>query len=257
MANYLLVDIGNTRLKWSLREHRKVLSSGAINGNAIIGQPLSADFAAALRHLPPAGKVWISCVGQATVLDWLLNLCREELAHGQINIAEVTEFSAGIHNDYADPKRLGVDRWLAAIGARSHEPSGDLIVVDAGTAVTVDWLSAANVYQGGAILPGAALMHDVLVGQTVGIKSAYQPTKQIVGKNTSECVNSGVGYGLVGAIERVINEMQKYINQPTKVLLAGGAANSLVGFMATPARVYPDLVLAGLQVLAEQAESHQ
>lgn len=250
----LLVDIGNTRLKWSLLDGNETLATGGCLASDMVGAETPNDLAQYLAHAESINAVWVSHVGSRDVLHWFIEHWCHALPAKKINRAKVVCSTAGIRNDYKDFDKLGVDRWVAAIGARSIEANGDLLVIDAGTAVTIDWLSIDNVYEGGAILPGAKLMHDALISNTARIRSEYTDTVQIVGKSTSECVNSGVGYGLVGAVERVVFEMENVINRPVKILLTGGAAVMLQQRLKKPVRLVPDLVLAGLAVLAEQGE---
>jgi type III pantothenate kinase len=251
----LLVDIGNTRLKWCLLDEENMLAEGTHLCVDVVGMEPPMQLRSMLIQPDTIGAVWVSSVGPESVLDWLLNHWCNKVESARINIVAVTEFSAGIYNAYRDHQKLGVDRWVAAIGARAQIPTGDLLVIDAGTAVTIDWLSAENVFEGGAILPGAQLMHDALVGNTAGIVSEFKDTVQIVGKTTVECVNSGVSFGLIGAIERVVFEMNKMIDRPAKLALTGGAAQMLHKHLGIETEVFPHLVLSGLKVLAKQAEA--
>lgn len=250
----LVVDIGNTRLKWGVIEDGYVIADGWCSAKDVVGAERPTGLGKYLESSGLIQAVWISHVGDSSVLDWLtLNWC-QGLPSEKINVVKVNQSVAGLQNSYKHIDKLGVDRWVAALGARSIELEGDLLVIDAGTAVTIDWVSAENVFEGGVILPGAKLMHDALTNNTAGIQSEYRDTVQIVGKSTSECVNSGVGYGLVGAVERVVFEMEKVINRPVKILLTGGAAAVLQARLRVPVSVHPDLVLSGLTVLAEQGE---
>lgn len=245
----VLIDIGNTRLKWATANATRLKARGALTTASVIaGADVPHELKLASREQDV--QVWISCVASSEVIKALKSGWFSLLDADQINIVSVTDYAANVSNCYADINRLGVDRWIAAIGARGLIDQGDLIVIDAGTAVTVDWVDHQNRFQGGAILPGPALMHDALVGRTAGIESEFQKPSTIVGKTTSECVNSGVAYGLVGAVQRVVTEMQNTINRPAQLCLTGGAADFLGSEMSIETHHYPELVLQGLHRLA-------
>ena len=243
----LLFDIGNSRLKWAIARAGQLVSSGAEDADRVDGDLLSELFATVDRPT----SVWVSNVGTEKKLDVLLSWLemRYELV---ASVVQVNGSACGIQNGYHDLASLGVDRWVAALGARSINPVGDIIIIDAGTAVTIDWLSAKNIFEGGVILPGLVLMHDALVTRTAGIQSDYFDTQQIIGKTTQECVNSGVVFGLSGAVERVVDEMQKTIGKPANIILTGGGAGTLIDKMRLVASCEPDLVLYGLLKFASQ-----
>ncbi|NNC98677.1 MAG: type III pantothenate kinase [Gammaproteobacteria bacterium] len=247
----LLFDIGNTRLKWALCNAGQIVESGVHDSAQICRQNLT-DW---LAELPKPQSIWISCVGKDAQSEFLSAWLLTHFAL-QAVVVGVTDSACGIRNGYLDHERLGVDRWLAAIGARTLVSSGDVIVVDAGTAITIDWLSRDNVYEGGVILPGANLVHDVLEGQTAGIAASQADTDNIIGKTTGECVNSGIIYGLAGAVERIVNEMQKTIQQPASIVLTGGGADMLWSKVNLPAVVEQNLVFIGLLEIAGQG-NHQ
>jgi type III pantothenate kinase len=123
-------------------------------------------------------------------------------------------------------------------------------------------LTAEGSFEGGVILPGAQLMHDSLVARTAGIKSVFSASAGIVGKTTSECVNSGVLYGLGGAIDRVVEEMVKTLESShvkdkserigSQVLVTGGGAPALRSRVMSNGQNHSDLVLLGVQEFAFQ-----
>ena len=145
-----------------------------------------------------------------------------------------------------------MDRWVAAIGARVVIPAGHVIIVDAGTAVTIDWLSDDNIYEGGVILPGLSLMHASLNSKTAGIKSIYTQADKIIGRTTEECVNSGVSYGLIGGVERVIEEMMLKIPEPATILLTGGSASILMAMSKLEMSLQENLVLLGVAKVSNE-----
>lgn len=241
----LLFDIGNTRLKWALLKAGSMVSSGTI-GVAEVGAHKLAQCFDALTQLDSA---WVANVGPIEAFNrlqlWLGN--RFQI---QAHLVRGVEPMKGFHNDYKDASELGVDRWLAAIGARCKVARGDLIVIDIGTAITIDWLSDKNVFGGGVILPGLVLLHSALLDGTSGIKSEISDVAGIIGKTTRECVNSGIVYGLAGAIERIVEEMRKTISRPTTLVFTGGGACAIAEKIRLDGLVEPNLVLQGLHQLA-------
>lgn len=245
----LLFDIGNTRLKWALEDSASFIAKGAMTHKEF-------DSMARLSDLLPINDptaIWVSNVGPAKTLGKLKSMAKSEF-NLRAQVVTVTSSMGGITNAYAEHDQLGVDRWVAAIGARQVIRQGAVIVIDAGTAVTVDLLDNLSVYQGGAILPGASLMHDSLVQRTAGIESNLSSEPPIIGKTTSECVNSGVHYGLVGAIETVVKKIQKTLPRKGILLVTGGDSGLINRNSKYSMKHLENLVLVGLLAIANEAD---
>lgn len=256
---HLLFDIGNTRVKWALIE-----DSGFSSRDSAMAALFQAQdsLQPLLEHTNNIESVWVSCVGSKDVLKQIKAWVGANLA-APFNIFKVSKAAGDFKNAYQDIKKLGVDRWAAAWGARALVPQGHIIIVDAGTTVTIDWLDANNVFQGGAIVPGATLMHDSLVDQTVGIQSVLVDAAPLVGRTTQDCVNSGVHFGLVGAVRNIIQEMQRKIHvshldhphlhyeaEDAAIVLTGGDSKILSTTLGLKLRVDKNLVLRGLGIMA-------
>jgi len=243
----LVFDIGNTRLKWGLADSGKLVQTGYVN----VDEFTPIKLAQQIDHLDRIQEAYLCSVAAPSILESVVAWLNQQQ---QINstVVHTQKTACGISNNYTAIEQLGVDRWIAALGARSLRAEGDLIIIDVGTALTIDWLSAENVFEGGVILPGHRLMHDALVGRTAGIQSEYLDNRQIIGKSTHECVNSGIGYGLAGGVERIVNEMCNIINNPVLILLTGGGAEALNSKIHLSARYEPHLVLLGLLDYAQQ-----
>lgn len=245
----LLVDIGNSRCKFALSDGQSVRSAFTLDNREVSEEILNSHCSESLQP----GSAWISSVGPEqvfTTIDlWISR--RFNLIASRVRVSDK---SCGISNGYHDLEKLGVDRWIAAIGARSVEQNLDVLVIDVGTAITIDWLSHNNVFEGGVILPGYDLMHRALVGNTEGIESNMRHTSRIIGKTTTECVNSGISYGLVGAVERIVREMQQQIKKQCRVIITGGGADALSGKLNIDCHAEPRLVLLGLARIAQRAE---
>ena len=257
----LLIDIGNTRSKWALS-----CTSGVIQARGILGENcLFESDAEVERNKGQILEVWVSCVGKSGVLSRVTSMVERELGL-TVNLAKVEPRMGNLKNNYSDLNRLGVDRWVAAIGARSKISNGSLIVVDAGTAVTIDYISngcssgdnssgdnnsSGNSFEGGVILPGLVMMHDALVDKTAGIASELSDVKSVVGKTTQQCVNAGAKYGLVGAIERVVKEMMREkVDQNSVLVITGGDAKRIAPLSCLPFQLSDDVIFDGLNSIA-------
>lgn len=242
----LLLDIGNTRLKWAVAKHGALLKTGYLNCAGLDQAVIRKLF----DKLPNPEAIWISNVSSDHVLDCVMKASISFYnLHPQI--VEVDQPIPGFHNAYRQLETLGVDRWVAAIGARVCVPETDLIIIDVGTAITIDCLTSENIFQGGVILPGHKLMHDALVGGTSGIQSDFSSTLQIIGKTTIECVNSGIDYGLAGAVERIVREIKEEVDPAVNTVLTGGGGQAIIEKTELNAQYEPDLVLRGLLKIAE------
>lgn len=155
----------------------------------------------------------------------------------------------GLKVKYRNPHEVGSDRIAGAIGATLRRPASNIIVVDCGTATTVDVVTAGGDYLGGAILPGVGISVETLAGRT-----AKLPTVEItrpasaLGRSTIESIQSGVYHGHAGAIRRLVDELTREIfsGEPRVVIGTGGFARLL-----EPERLFdemvPELVLLGLK----------
>ncbi len=250
----LLIDIGNTRVKWALANSQ------------IIAQGEMHDVPGALaEHIESVRSIWVSCVGKPSTLASVAKQLKGLLSL-ELNLAKVTRCAGGLVNQYRDLDRLGVDRWIAAIGARARLPCGPFIVIDAGTAITIDYVDADDQYQGGVILPGFATMHDSLLGRTAGIQSQRQAVSGVIGKTTQECVNSGSQYGVLGAVERVVSEMQSQAGEPqagepqagepaVKLIITGGDAQLITRLSHLSLEYHANLLFEGLNMFSDESDS--
>lgn len=215
----LLIDIGNTCSKFAMTDVGEMQLSQSIEHPDLSRAELGGRFPEGLV----LESVWASCVGPeevyATIEQWV------NVAFGlPINRVSVSDADGRVTNNYQEPEKLGVDRWVGAVGAREKIPTGDVLIVDMGTAVTIDWLDKEDVYQGGVIIPGYDLMHRSLTGNTAGIDSHPEPTEQVIGKTTQQCVNAGLSYAIVGAVDKIISEMSARISSPVRLIVTGGGA---------------------------------
>ena len=225
----LLIDIGNTRLEWRMRHEKR-----ETQGQQLCSEPLP-DWPQTLQ------KVVVACVsGAEEIADTLRAVFAERLIWLD---APQKEYSGFIHC-YPQPERLGVDRWLAMLGARRYH-QGSVMVADAGTALTIDLLDAENRHLGGYIVPGLSMSQQVLFQKTDKVKPFQDEMKvnaQTLGKNTVQCVAAGTERQQLALLQSMQREYPQY-----PLLMTGGDGQRLAKSLAV--QYYENLVLDGLEVL--------
>jgi type III pantothenate kinase len=156
----------------------------------------------------------------------------------------------GVTNRYHEPATLGADRWAALIAARQQSQAAQC-VVDCGTAMTVDALSAAGEFLGGVILPGISMARAALLANTQGIRVAEGDEGSCLARATGDGVAAGSVFGLAGAIERIVAEQRRALGADARVLVTGGDAPRLLPLLRGSVTHEPELVLKGLKLIAE------
>jgi type III pantothenate kinase len=161
-----------------------------------------------------------------------------------------------VRSGYANPAQIGVDRWVALIGARSVTTHA-CCVVSVGTAMTIDALDGQGQHLGGVIVPGPDLMVASLFANTHGIAQRAQQGSTRAGlfaDNTLGAVRQGSLHALAALIERSVVTMQEQLQHAPELLMTGGGVEALHPALGCPYREIPDLVLRGLAVLAAQTQ---
>ncbi len=251
MAGMLLIDAGNTRIKWAVPAedgtgrwlHQGAVARGETASLATVWQQLGLAVARvcvsnvagqALRET--LGSVLTQAFGADVAVEWF---------------ASVPE-RAGLRNGYANPGQLGCDRFAAAIGARSLFPGQELVVATCGTATTIDAVSAEGVFVGGMILPGLGTMATSLALSTAQLPQieAISPPAQPFADNTVDAIVSGCIAAQAGAIEHALDERRRLApGRALRCVLAGGAGKVLVPHLRlgdTVLEKVDNLVLIGL-----------
>lgn len=258
----LLLDIGNTSLRWACQEGSAIGVSGTVrHGGAV---PL--DLIAAWESLEPPRRVLAGSVGGTLVAGAVVRTVRA-LWGVQAELVTVRASCLGVRVAYRDPTRLGVDRWLALLGAQGHR-RGDTLIVDAGTAVTYDVLLVDGRHLGGLILPGIEMMRAALLGGTQIATAGLDPSPAVPltepwATDTGSAVGAG-GIQALGALaDRLYDRLAERHRQVgaggagtnsdiPSLILTGGDAERLAPAVGRPLQIRPDLVLRGLARLAEE-----
>lgn len=236
----LLVDAGNTRIKWALTRGDEWLQSGALPTARV--DELSAQFGG----VTSVREMWVSNVAGDAVAQALRGTIAADARHFVV----ACERQCGVRNGYERPAQLGSDRWAALIAAW-RLVGGRCLVVSCGTATTVDALSDEGEFIGGLILPGIELMQRSLCGATAQLEPG-QGSYAAFPRNTADAMYSGAVQAVCGAIERQ-HALLAAADAP--VVLNGGAAESLHGRLNLPLRLEDNLVLQGLWLIAREANS--
>ncbi len=236
----LLVDIGNTRIKWAVRTTGGLRHSGTL----LLGDPrLEPLLYQAWKALPPPRSVHLCNVAGESAHVLVERLSRE-LWQLPCKEARVRAFSCGVRNAYRDPAQLGIDRWLALIAAwnRQHRAC---CVLDCGTAVTFDLIDAHGRHLGGLIGPGERLMADALDRGTHALASPETRALWLA-DNTSDAIAAGCLRMLAGFAEQTLEEVRRRHRLEPLPLITGGSAPRLLELLDSRWIHAPDLVLAGL-----------
>ena len=234
------IDAGNSRLKWRCRDPQSVRATPARVADSV-------SAIAAELEVASVERVHIASVRAPEYLEQLAREC-EQVFNVKVNVARVSAQCGGLRIRYADPARLGVDRWLAMLAARSMAPTACL-VVDCGTALTIDRIAEDGEHGGGFILPGLALMRRSLEENTrIRLDAGFEAGSIALGNSTDEAVY----HGTLAAAVAVIQAQWQALNNASgsaRLILTGGGASELGAHLASQGvEIISDLVLDGLRV---------
>lgn len=254
----LLIDAGNSRIKWALADTaRHFVTSGAFE---------HASDAPDWSTLPAPRGAWISNVAgdaAAARIDALIEARWPALPR---TVVRASAAQCGVTNGYAEPARLGSDRWAGLIGAHAAFADEHLLIATFGTATTLEALRADGHFAGGLIAPGWALMM-----RSLGMHTAQLPTVSIdaatnlldeLAENdahapfaidTPHALSAGCLQAQAGLIEHAWRDLEKAWQAPVRLVLSGGAADAIVRALTVPHTRHDTLVLTGLALIAHSA----
>lgn len=239
-GNCLQLDVGNSSAKWRLVCGSTVLARGSYRDGDEAAQALLLDSCDELQH------IWIASVAAPAAETKLLALLARRC--DVVPWFARTESHTGeLHNSYAEPGRMGVDRWLAMLGARARE-RGRLCVIDAGSALTIDIVSAAGQHEGGYIIPGFALMERALLLDTGRVRFDEQVDYALTpGRSTAQAVRHGIAVAQAGAVALAVEQLG---SEPVALFFCGGSGETLMRLLPHGGHWVPDLVFEGLAIMA-------
>jgi type III pantothenate kinase len=242
----LLIDIGNSRVKWATFKEGKLGAQGA----AAHGCWGEADWR---REIEQSGatRVLAASVAAPARNALLTAACREAIGRSPEFVAS-SPAAAGVRNGYSNPAQLGVDRWLAVIGA-FHLYRAACCVIDAGTALTIDGVDASGQHLGGFIVPGPRLMVDSLLTGTSDLAGRWAwestPDHASFPTNTRDAIEQGCLEALAGLVASASRRLERRGGAP-RLVVTGGGAQILAPWLSQPTEFIPDLVIQGLARLA-------
>jgi len=246
-GSFLLVDAGNSFVKWAI-------DNGRVLGNGGSASTDTLDLRASWAQLPVPDAVCVSSVACEEIRKAISNHCAQAWQLDAQFIQSMSQ-QLGVTNCYAQPTRLGSDRWAALIGARALYQC-PLAVIDCGTAVTIDAMNSDGEFIGGVIFPGMDLMRHSLQDRTQYINEIESTHLNVFGSSTGECVRAGAEFAVVGGLDRVLQEFMNEFGEQMKVLLTGGQAQRVQQLLNKSVILIPDLVLQGLtQIIRSSKQS--
>ncbi|TAM27376.1 MAG: type III pantothenate kinase [Rhodanobacter sp.] len=240
----LLLDLGNTRLKWALAHGGEWLARGAVAWD----EDVAAVLTQAWRELPSPTHAFGASVVDAARETRIAALTVAAFAR-DVTWLRTPASACGVRNAYAEPLRLGVDRFLTMVAAKA---AGDApcVLVGVGTALTLDALAADGRHLGGLIAPGPRLMQQSLLGATARVRPERPGEVHDAADNTADAVASGCWLAAVALVERFVARMSPQLGGSPRLLVHGGDAGGLLPLLALPSRHAADSVLHGLAVWA-------
>ncbi|HSH42204.1 MAG TPA: type III pantothenate kinase [Arenicellales bacterium] len=240
----LVVDIGNSRLKWARVDRRGLGPGAAVERRGTLESLLEEAFAGTE---PPSAALVCSVADEefnSRLEEWMLARWRV-----RPRWFKAEDRTLEIVNGYPEPSQLGADRWAAVLGARGlHRPP--LAVIDCGTALTLDVVDGDDRHLGGLIAPGVELARRSLLTNTARVRAAAEQAAGLLGRSTAECVANGTRLGLAGAVERWIRDVDERLGG-VAWLATGGAWPMLNAEIGHSLQYDPDLVLRGLARVLE------
>jgi type III pantothenate kinase len=246
-GNCLQIDFGNSSAKWRLlNEEGEIVTRGRYVPTE------EASRHELLNCAKELSDIWISSVAGADTEADFSSLLE---THWGVNpwFARSQKQTGDLVNSYADPSRMGVDRWLAMLGARKRCQQR-LCVVDAGSALTIDFVAASGRHEGGYIVPGPALMERALLLDTDRVRFEEDVEYALTpGCSTAEAVRHGIALAQVGAIRVAVDRSQNTSEggETPSVYFCGGGAEALAELFDRDYIYAPQLVFEGLELMAQ------
>lgn len=241
--NTLLIDAGNSALKWAVTdagEFSNMLTKHYTDN-------VTADFfIESWKSLDKPITIIACCVAQKQVWQALVSACHE-LWEMDIHKVESLSKGYGLVNAYDIASDLGSDRWSAMIGAY-HIADSAFIVIDAGSALTIDMVNESGQHLGGYIIPGVNTMSKSLGMYTaqVNVDTDQNSTPSLsLGRSTKECVEAGIYLSMVKMIESVFEKESKQVKS-LQCFITGGDAKVIADLLSFKCVMMPDIVVRGL-----------
>ncbi len=246
----VVVDVGNRHVKFAQLVVSDLTSRSS--DLSVLRYPSESAVCQRLeRWLPSEPVAW--CVAsvcrpvEAALANWVAERRPAD------RYSRLTNDMLPIEVRVEQPERVGTDRLVAALAADARRTAGQAaIVIDAGSAITVDLVSADGAFEGGAIVPGFAMMATALAQQTDQLPLIepidWLQAPPVVGKSTEQAIRSGLFWSHVGAVRELVGRISNELDHTPELFVAGGDAETIAEFLEPAAQVVPHLVFQGMLI---------
>ncbi|SFD73869.1 type III pantothenate kinase [Thiohalospira halophila DSM 15071] len=238
-----VVDAGNSRLRWA------AVRAGRIHWQVAVPTADPTEVEAAWARAKAPYRILVGAVAGPDVRETIRSTAHAAWQR-EPELLRSPGFGWGVRNGYREPGQLGIDRFAALVAANRRAPAGS-VVVDIGTAVTVDVLIAGE-HRGGYILPGLDLMARSLASGTAAVDTAAPDPETAVGRDTPSAVGRGIVHAVVGAVAEIRAHLAAQGLSGVPCFLTGGGALLVAERIAPPRDLLPGLVLEGLAQMAAE-----
>jgi type III pantothenate kinase len=250
----LVVDVGNTQTHFGVfRDEESVIAEHW--RFATVRESTSDELGAALANLLGLRGMGFTDIKASIVSSTVPQLSEQwtAMAHRYLDhqmLVVGPSIRTGMPIRIDNPREVGADRLVNAVAAYDRV-RGTCVVVDFGTAITYDAVSAAGEYLGGIITPGAEISIDALYERAAKLpKVELAEPRALIGKSTVDAIRSGIVYGFAGQVEGIVRRLRAELGQSTTVIATGGLANALVPFVRETIDEVDDLLtLIGLRLI--------
>lgn len=244
----LLIDIGNSRIKWALAEEGQ--NELDVYADEYLQDNMAASMQGLFADIQPC-NVWVSCVAGDKISQQLEQWFEQNWSV-KASFAHTSRRCMGVTNAYEQVDTLGVDRWLAMLAAYSIYQQA-VCVIDCGTAVTLDLLDHNGIHQGGLIMPGLQLMQRSLQAETSAIEKATIKDA-LLASDTASAVGNGCLQLWRKGLRSIYEDLARSFDEDLLCVITGGDGKRLAAeFNSYEYRA--DLVLCGLHLMARHSET--
>jgi type III pantothenate kinase len=250
----LAVDVGNTQTHFGTYRDGELVEHWRF---ATVRVSTADELGAALRSLLELRGVTLQDITASIVSSTVPQLGQEwatmaarYLGHEMIVVGPGIRTGMAIR--YDNPREIGADRLVNAVAA-FDKVKGAVVVVDFGTAITYDPVSADGEYLGGIIAPGVEISLEALTNRAAALpKIEIAPPRSLIGKSTVDAIRSGIVYGFAGQVDAIVRRLRAELGEETETIATGGLAGHIVPFTETIDEVDDLLTLRGLRLLWER-----
>lgn len=238
----LLLDIGNSRVKWALAQGELLVESGVVRRE---------DSPRWTNRLPSdsVDALFVASVAHDSALEALAMHARSLGA--ALHVVRTSARSGDLVNGYREPARLGVDRWMACVGARARADGESVLVADVGTALTLDWIAADGAHGGGLITPGIGSMRAALRATTQLRPDSLPATDTWLARDTDTAIAAGTLRSVIALLDGAAVDLA-----PDRLLITGGEAHWVIDRLTRDWEFCPQLVIEGLALQAVREQSN-